>query len=261
MSRRRILHNLHNTRSAVYMDGTERIYASVGAIAAGPLTIGTWFYPGSITGFQSIVALGINVATHRRILGLQGAAFRFQSRAAAGASQADTTNTVTINSWNAGVCIERSNTDRQAILNGNLAGAATDTTSNTINAPTETVFGDRVSGSSQNPFTGVIAFSVIWNVALTRGEAVAFCRGVPYWWIRPGHLAAAPDFARRRDIILRTSLTAVGTPDLRSSPLTRLRMMRRNIPFIDAAPAGTTDMNLDRHYTRGVNRGRRRGAA
>jgi hypothetical protein len=106
-------------------------------------------------------------------------------RGGAGQQDAATVNTATANTWHKAVGRGRSSTDRDAVLDGDLANKGTNT-SNQTPSSLDRVSIARVGDSTPgNYFDGRIEWAAVWDVALSDAEVTAHSKGVPVWKIRP----------------------------------------------------------------------------
>lgn len=156
-------------------------------VTAFPFTIACWF---NASVDSSLCQFGFGDGTASNLVFMARLSTK-NLRAAiitAGGAQfsADTVNTVNTGSWNAGVAVYNSNTDRRAYLNGDAANKGSNASSSTFPVMTKTEIG--ASGATSLLWNGQLAEIAVWNVALSEEEILLHYQGISPHFIRPANL-------------------------------------------------------------------------
>lgn len=141
-------------------------------VTGSPFTFSCWFFPDDVTVNLTMLSIADSAATnHFWRLASQGVAagdpLEFSCRDGGSVARATTANSVTINTWQHGVGIAVSATDRTAILNGDLANKGTNVTSRIPSGVDNTGVGITISSSLVQDFSGMIADVRIRNIAIS----------------------------------------------------------------------------------------------
>lgn len=162
---------------------------------------------------------------------------------AGGFDHAITTTTVTVSTWSSMVGLYASSTSRRSVLNGDIAGAGTNTATN---APVglDTFHAAQYNPTDVDEFNGRLAEIAVWSSIITDAEITAYDRGVSPLLISPGTLQHYWQLLGRNDpepdLIGRASFTLNGTPANAVHP--RVYMPRRKTFWHVGAVGGTTFM-------------------
>jgi hypothetical protein len=195
---------------------TQYAVNSTPVFTAYPFTVAAWFYTNS-TANQTIfqIADTTTAATGARwSLDLRSTGdLRFSSRTSAGAqTDADSAINYSTGTWQHGVMVGRSATDRSVYLDGGNEG--TNTTSNTPDVHDETSIGRLNRGDPPTfYFDGYIAEVGVWGVALSAREVQSLAAGFSAALIRPqSRIAYWPFIRDDRDLTGGYDLTAFNSP-------------------------------------------------
>lgn len=172
-----------------FNDSSDYLEYAGAASTALPVTMACWVAPDLAT---AEVAVSLSTATALNSVSLQITAtgvLRARSSTTGGvAASADTTATVTANTWAHIAGVFTSTTSRTAYIDG--GNAVTNATSNNPSASSfnTTNIGVRYETTRANFFGGEIAEVGIWSVALTAAEIASLAKGVSPLMIRPASL-------------------------------------------------------------------------
>lgn len=107
---------------------------------------------------------------------------------------ANTTNIISVNTEFSAVGIFTSATSRRVILDGNIAGAGTDTNNTGTPTVNRTFIGAFAGSAVNHAFaaggTGILAWAAMWNAALSDADALMWHAGAPPWAVKPQNLVA-----------------------------------------------------------------------
>ena len=132
------------------------------------------------------------------------ATMEFQSVQSGSSVIAASSTTVTNNVPFVVVIIGTSAASRKIIVNGDLGGAGTNTTSNTPADIDRLSFGQKDDVTQGNSWVGSIFSGAVWSAALTDGEAIALAAGAWPASIRPAALRNFwPEFVNRGDGVIK----------------------------------------------------------
>ena len=168
---------------------TQYLIGSSAPVSAVPLTMACWFR-GNSTLTGALMSLSTNGGVARYSLVAAGTIAGDPIQAGSTNSGGTGANGVTSTGFSSGVwnhaCgVYASTTSRSAYLNG--GGKGTDTTSITASAD-RTLLGARISTTVGAFFTGDLAETAIWNVALSDQEVAGLAKGFSPSLIRPQSL-------------------------------------------------------------------------
>jgi hypothetical protein len=164
---------------------------SGGVATATPVTLCAWAKT-SVTGtqqrllglFNSASGAGLNQFS---LAVSTGNAVRAQTGDGASSNAADSSTTISANTWFHACGVFASPTDRRAFLNG--AGKGTETTSRTPSGINRTAAGLQDNTAASQPWapagTGDIAEAAAWNIALSDTDVAALATGVSPLLIHP----------------------------------------------------------------------------
>jgi hypothetical protein len=165
----------------------------VSPVSAGaPMTIAAWVRPTSLAASRSVGGVGQFPAAapaivHRNVMVVL-ASGAVRATAFTGTSgQADSTSTMSVNTWNHGAAVFTSLSSRTAYLNGGGSGTNT-TTIASYNAFQECVVGAQLASTYATRFVGDIAEFGIWSEALTADEIASLAKGMTCDKVRPQNL-------------------------------------------------------------------------
>jgi hypothetical protein len=115
---------------------------------------------------------------------------------------AATTNVVTAGVPFIAVCRARSTSDRDVVLNGNLAAMGTGAVAKVPSGVDRMTFAKRDDTSNSTPFPGAISHAAIWKIAISDAALLALFAGRWPADVRPDNLVAFyPDFVARGGVI------------------------------------------------------------
>lgn len=175
--------------SRSFNDSTDYLEYAGAARAALPVTMACWVNA-DLVGADAAVSLSTATALNSISIQLTNTGvLRARSSTTGGVvASADTTATVSANTWAHIAGVFTSNTSRTAYIDG--GNAVTNTTSNNPSASSfnTTNIGVRYETSRANYFGGEIAEVGIWSVALTAAEIASLAKGVSPLMIRPASL-------------------------------------------------------------------------
>jgi hypothetical protein len=174
---------------------SEYIQNNATNVTAAPLTIATWFNTDELGGSDRYIltissSSDANDSDSFRIgYHTVASVHQFQIEAREGASQGASAITgVSINTWHHGAGIFVSGTSRTAYLDG---AAASENTQDRVPANLDRTTIGTMHGGTANIFgewSGLVAETGIWNVALTAGEITMLSLGASPMLIRPQSL-------------------------------------------------------------------------
>jgi hypothetical protein len=153
-----------------------------------PMTVACWARPTN-TSQAGIIQLitAANSVDRIQLVMLTGGAIRINTSSNTSA-QADTTQTLSVNTWGHIAAVIESQSSRTPYLNG-VAGATNTTTIANHATFNLMVIGSRwLSGSLGNYFGGQLTEVGIWNVALTQPEIASLAKGMTCDKVRPQSL-------------------------------------------------------------------------
>ena len=167
------------------------ISASTTPVTAAPFTISCWAYPtttavsfGCVGVTTSAGAASFRTQLMQASIGQNG---RIGSFVQSVGSNANSTTTWSVNSWNHLVGLYTSSTSRTVYLNG--GGAATNTASSSPNGVDSVLIGVLLNNSALfNYATGYICEVAIWNKALSVSEITALSKNISPSLISPQNL-------------------------------------------------------------------------
>ena len=200
---------LFNDSSSQYAE------AASAAVSAYPLTIGVYAYIDDLSPTQTLVGLSNSASdTNYHALMVAGSKVRARTDAA----DADTTSTLTVNTWHACMGVWTSAASRAAYLDG--ANVGTDTTSVTPSGLNRTSVGRTSKLTPANYMSGRLAKVAIWNVALSQKEREEYATGLDPRNIKPQSLVYYAEIFDDglTDIVGGLSLTKTNSPTLAVNP-------------------------------------------
>ena len=159
-------------------------------VTAAPVTLACWAYTNDVTVRQDALSINQrNGAGNAFVIGIDGAAAGDKVFAKAyqadSNSQSVTGTGVSVNVWHHLCGVFTSATSRTAYIDGAAGGE--NTTSRTPAGLNTITIGDLEYWEStmDAPFSGGIAETAIWNVALTAAEIASLAKGLSPLGIRP----------------------------------------------------------------------------
>lgn len=219
---------------------SQHLTLNASPITNGPLTLAAWFWPDGLnTGnvAYKILQLGSQTTDNNYYaIGVYQNQLTFHG--GSNNQRAQTTDTLTNQTWHHAVGLTESTTSRYAILNGVKSTHSIAATN--YNSVNQTRIGRR-TGSAAEYWNGHVAHAAVWNVALTDDEVASLYNSgigadprsvrpdalVAYWplldndgdrdWWGSTHLAAtnSPTYAQHPPLLMKSkpTYTLLGTAD------------------------------------------------
>lgn len=207
--------------SSQYLSTTTLPIASLGY----PNTLACWFWVNDVAANYTLMSWADSGSVNTRLGMLSAGAvasdpLRANATNNAGTSQnADTTTSVTANTWHHACAVFTSAASRTIYLNA--GGSATNSTS-LVTAWNNLGIGARVNSTIGTPLDGQVAWAGVWDVALSAAEILSLSLGFHPAIVRPSGLVeffpiygiTSPEPSQRTD----NSLTLTGTPTQGAQP-------------------------------------------
>ena len=200
----------------------QNLFVTSTPVSNYPLTMACWLNCDDISYDQIVFTVGDkDVSNHYHALmvnEVSGITY-LQSRVIDGGApaNANTTASISANTWHHGCIVHASLTDRAVLLDGGSKG--TDTTSRTPANLDAVRIAGRIDDGSLQPYSGAIAHAAIWNAALSDSEVALLASGVSPLLVRRDALVAYwPLLGDDRDVIGQYHMTSVNGPTWTAFP-------------------------------------------
>lgn len=171
--------------------GTDSLTSDSPPVTAYPYTMSAWVRTTDTATSQAVLWIGDkDVTNHRAFLRIAGnivgdpVVFTVQGGGAA--ADANTSSGVTSGVWHHVAAVATSSTDRAVFIDGGSKGtSATDVTPAGID---RIAVGRQVHSSPGAPLTGQVAWTAMWDVALTDAQVAILATGINPRRVRPADL-------------------------------------------------------------------------
>ena len=226
-----------------------------------PFSVAFWFYNNTASGEDTGWVVGPTAGNaEKHALYTFNDSVRCLTRTG-GNAIAIASGTFATNTWTHAAGRWLSTTDRRVYRDGGNEG--TNSTNKTIAAAANSWVA-RETGGTTKLFDGRIAELAIWNVDIGTDAIAALAKGFSPLLVHPtGLVDYWPLVRHSRGIVSGINWTETASPTVLEH--TRVFMPSRPqiglAPFVAPPAGGTTIVEIERHYPRGVGRGILRGAA
>lgn len=150
-----------------------------------PITMACWFRKSALGTTQGLMTIGADATNDQWQFRVTSTDFVQANAIDAGTgSTANTTTTITANTWHHGCAVFAGSSSRAAYIDGGSKG--TNTTLRTPDISDTVVIGAQwATGVASGFWDGDIAEAAMWNVALTDAEVALLAKGVSPMTVRP----------------------------------------------------------------------------
>ena len=179
---------LGNANNANYLSLASSLVQGPGHASGAPLTVSVWFYCDSIAASRTMIGFG-STGTTSEFYSLDvtsGGVIRTRSATAGGTSNAQTTATITLNTWMHAAGRWNATNSRDAFLSG--GNKVNNTGNRTPGTWNRTEIGRRGTNTNNDPFSGRLAEIGVWNAALSDDEIAALALGYSPFLFKPENL-------------------------------------------------------------------------
>ena len=271
-----------STHSRFFTGGTDRLGGAFAPVSGPPFTMATWFTASGTSSAYGLMFLGndteINNYWSLVAAGSAGGDPIWALTQGTTSALANTSTGFSASTWHhAAAVFGPGDAFRAAYLDG--GGKGTNTTSRAVSvAPDSFAVGSYRRDVSQGQFVheGAIWMPCVWGEALNDGEIKRLALGAHPYTIRPHAIRAfwpfggwaGFDTGNEIDVIRRYELVEAGTVTLSSvnalvqaEPPIEFDFITTGGAAAPEPPTGLDDMNLNRGFQRGADRGFLRGVA
>lgn len=192
---------------------------------AAPMSVSCWFYTTDAAPLldKAILSIGDGGTTNRFRLLVEGntpsarGTLRWVCTAGGSTAKAQSTTTISANTWQHACGVEASTTDRRVFLDGGSKGTNTQ-----FQNPSGIAY-TRIGRcyTSGDPWNGRIAHMAVWNVALADAEAGTLAAGISPLKVRRSNLIAYWPIngqSPEADLIGAYAMTVNGTLNVMDEP-------------------------------------------
>ena len=199
------------------LSGSQYITRTSPVVTATPLTVAFWTLASNPSSVGYIFHTCDNSDNAIGVIGVSAGGITLGAYSDSGSSKS--TKFVPASRWFHGAAVFSSVSSRLIYLDGVPGSTSSTTTTVTFTRArwgAGALYGD-------SPYTGLLQWPCIWNVALNLPEIRLLSSRVPPWLIRPQSIVSCPDLQTLYDPYLHASWTNTGTTLVTPRPFVRPR--------------------------------------